>query len=67
MLELFTRKPVFPGNDEISQLELIYRTMGTPTQETWPSVVDLPWYELVRPKEKFENRFRETYAEWVLF
>ncbi|RUS32532.1 hypothetical protein BC938DRAFT_475147 [Jimgerdemannia flammicorona] len=63
MLELFTRKPVFPGNDEITQLELIYRIMGTPTPETWPAVVDLPWYELVRPKEKFENRFRETYAE----
>ncbi|KAJ1912338.1 kinase subunit of RNA polymerase II carboxy-terminal domain kinase I [Tieghemiomyces parasiticus] len=33
MLELFTRKAAFTGTDEISQLESIYRIMGTPTAE----------------------------------
>ncbi|KAJ1972200.1 kinase subunit of RNA polymerase II carboxy-terminal domain kinase I [Dimargaris xerosporica] len=31
MLELFTRKPAFAGVDEISQLDAIYRVLGTPT------------------------------------
>ncbi len=33
MLELFTKKPVFQGNDEIHQLDVIYRILGTPTQD----------------------------------
>ncbi|CCJ30315.1 unnamed protein product, partial [Pneumocystis jirovecii] len=33
MIELFTKKPLFPGHDEIHQLELIYDMMGTPTHE----------------------------------
>ncbi|KAJ1650037.1 kinase subunit of RNA polymerase II carboxy-terminal domain kinase I [Dispira simplex] len=34
MLELFQRKPVFSGTDEISQLDAIYRILGTPTPTT---------------------------------
>ncbi|KAJ1975139.1 kinase subunit of RNA polymerase II carboxy-terminal domain kinase I, partial [Dimargaris verticillata] len=34
MLELFTRKPAFAGVDEISQLDAIYRVLGTPTAMT---------------------------------
>ncbi|EMD40730.1 hypothetical protein CERSUDRAFT_62703 [Gelatoporia subvermispora B] len=46
MLELFTKKPVFQGNDEIHQLDVIYKILGTPTTERWPDVTSLPWYEL---------------------
>ncbi|KAI9007438.1 kinase-like domain-containing protein [Phycomyces nitens] len=62
MLEFFTGRPSFNGSDEISQLDCIYKTMGTPTVETWPTVTKLPWYELIRPKEQHPNRFKETYA-----
>lgn len=62
MLEFFTGKPVFNGTDEISQLEIIYKIMGTPDEESWPTVVDLPWYELMRPKEPQPSKFRELYA-----
>ena len=30
MLELFTKKPIFQGNDEIHQLDVIYKILGTP-------------------------------------
>ena len=33
MLELFTEKPVFQGNDEIRQLDVIYKIIGTLTSE----------------------------------
>ncbi|KAG0698362.1 Pkinase-domain-containing protein [Suillus ampliporus] len=38
MLELFTKKPVFQGNDEIHQLD------------RWSGLTALPWYELVKPR-----------------
>ena len=63
MLELFTKKPVFQGNDEIHQLDVIYKILGTPTIERWSGVVDLPWYELVKPKEIIQNRFRELFQK----
>jgi CTD kinase subunit alpha len=48
MLELFTKKPVFQGTDEIHQLDVIYRVLGTPTPERWPGVTTTPWYDLKR-------------------
>jgi len=30
MLELFTKKPVFQGNDEIHQLDIIHKILSTP-------------------------------------
>ncbi|KAI9508922.1 Pkinase-domain-containing protein [Russula earlei] len=50
MLELFTKRPIFQGNDEIHQLEFIFKILGTPTPERWPGMINLPWYELVKPK-----------------
>ena len=61
MLELFTTKPIFQGNDEIHQLEVIFKILGTPTQERWPGVTKLPWYELVKPKDVIPNRFRDQF------
>lgn len=63
MIEFFAGKPVFNGIDEITQLDIIYKTMGTPTTETWPSITKLPWYDLVRPKEQYPNKFRELYEK----
>ncbi|KAJ9114614.1 hypothetical protein QFC22_005487 [Naganishia vaughanmartiniae] len=65
MLELFVRKPVFQGNDEIHQLEVIYEIMGTPTEEEWPGLASMPWYELVKPKEVLPSRFEEYFAKSV--
>ncbi|KAG8885446.1 kinase subunit of RNA polymerase II carboxy-terminal domain kinase I [Tulasnella sp. 331] len=65
MLELFTKKPVFQGNDEIHQLEVIYRILGTATPEVWPSLTDMPWYELVKPKEIHKNYFRVAFQKYL--
>ncbi|PBL02596.1 Pkinase-domain-containing protein [Armillaria gallica] len=65
MLELFTKKPVFQGNDEIHQLDVIYRILGTPTQDRWPDIINLPWYELVKPRDPVANRFREMFQRWM--
>ncbi|KAF9510838.1 hypothetical protein BS47DRAFT_1373238 [Hydnum rufescens UP504] len=65
MLELFTKKPIFQGNDEIHQLETIYKLMGTPSVEEWVGFSDLPWYELVKPPEKIKNRFRSAFQKYL--
>lgn len=64
-LELFARRPVFQGQDEIHQLEVIFRTTGTPSISTWPELHDLPWYELVKPKEALPSRLRESFSKYV--
>lgn len=63
MLELFTKKPVFQGNDEIHQLQVIFKIMGTPSPERWLGLLNLPWYELVKPREPLPNRFRELFQK----
>ncbi|TDL29746.1 Pkinase-domain-containing protein [Rickenella mellea] len=65
MLELFCKKPVFQGNDEIHQLDVIYKVMGTPTLKDWPGLVDMPWYELVKPRESIRSHFREYFKKWM--
>ncbi|KII95159.1 hypothetical protein PLICRDRAFT_96857 [Plicaturopsis crispa FD-325 SS-3] len=65
MLELYTKKPIFQGNDEIHQLEVIYKIFGTPTAERWPGVMEMPWYELIKPQEPVPNRFRELFQKWM--
>ncbi len=63
MLELYTKKPVFQGNDEIHQLDVIYRIFGTPDPQRWRGVGDLPWFELVKPREAMPNHFRELFKK----
>lgn len=38
MAEMFTGRPLFPGQQNEDQLIRIFRLMGTPTEETWPDV-----------------------------
>lgn len=43
--ELLSRQPLFPGDSEIDELYRIFRTLGTPNEETWPGVSSLPDYQ----------------------
>lgn len=67
MLELYCKKPVFQGEDEIHQLEVIYKILGTPTPSDWPGLIDMPWFELVKVKENIRNRFREFFNRFVSY
>ncbi|ERE69112.1 cyclin-dependent kinase 3-like protein [Cricetulus griseus] len=40
-----TGKPLFPGDSEIDQLFRIFRTLGTPSEATWPGVSQLPDFQ----------------------
>ena len=66
MVEIFTRHAIFPGDGgEINQLDKIYNVLGTPTRSEWPGLVDMAWFELLRPTERRANTFAEKYQERV--
>ncbi|KAL6037891.1 hypothetical protein STEG23_015422 [Scotinomys teguina] len=41
LYEMATGKPLFPGSTVKEELHLIFRLLGTPTEETWPGVTSL--------------------------
>jgi CTD kinase subunit alpha len=66
LVEIFTRHAIFPGDgSEISQLEKIYAILGTPNKVDWPGLVDMAWFELLRPSARRPNVFAEKYKERV--
>ncbi|CAO0792705.1 unnamed protein product [Mucor circinelloides] len=43
--EMASGRPLFPGNSISDQLQRIFKVLGTPTEETWPKVSQLPEYK----------------------
>ncbi|CAD5115195.1 DgyrCDS4190 [Dimorphilus gyrociliatus] len=48
--EMSNRKPLFQGDSEIDQILRIFRTLTTPTNDSWPGVEELPDYKSIFPK-----------------
>ncbi|KAJ8515453.1 hypothetical protein ONZ45_g4970 [Pleurotus djamor] len=42
--------PLFPGDSEIDQIFKIFRILGTPSEESWPGVSQLPDYKASFPQ-----------------
>ena len=64
MIEIFTKHAIFPGDGgEINQLDKIYAVLGTPNRQEWPGLVDMAWFELLRPTERKPNIFADRYKE----
>ena len=57
--ELCLKKPLFPGDHEIEQIFKIFGVLGTPNKQTWPDVVNLPYYKTTFPH--FEPKRLEDY------
>lgn len=66
LVEIFTKHAIFPGDGgEINQLDKIYNVLGTPTIQDWPNIVEMQWFELLRPTERRQSTFAEKYKERV--
>ncbi|KAF1981752.1 Pkinase-domain-containing protein [Aulographum hederae CBS 113979] len=62
LMEIFTKHAIFPGEGgEIQQLDKIYGILGTPTRKEWPGVVEMQWFELLRPSERKMSCFAERF------
>nr|XP_039268199.1 cyclin-dependent kinase 12-like isoform X1 [Styela clava] len=60
--ELFTKKPLFQADREITQLESISRVCGSPCPAVWPDVIKLPHFHTMKPKRQYRRRLREEFA-----
>ncbi|RDW95220.1 hypothetical protein BP5796_00983 [Coleophoma crateriformis] len=66
LVEIFTRHAIFPGDgSEANQLEKLYAILGTPNKQEWPGLVDMQWFQLLRPNFRRANCFAEKYRERV--
>ena len=45
---MVTGKPLFPGSSTLDELLRIFKALGTPSEESWPGIVELPEYRKVR-------------------
>ena len=47
LVEMVTKRPLFPGDSEVDELFKIFRVLGTPSEEIWPGVTSLQdWNEV---------------------
>ena len=67
--ELLLRKPILPGRNEFEQIDLIFKTFGTPTEQTWPGLTKLHYYSMVSTQcqQQYGNkphpsRFQEKFG-----
>ncbi|KAF6770361.1 hypothetical protein AHF37_10395 [Paragonimus kellicotti] len=45
--ELFNNSPIFPGENDIEQLWFVIRILGTPKEDSWLELKDLPDYNKI--------------------
>lgn len=48
--EMAMQGPLFPGDSEIDQLFKVFKTLGTPSEQTWPGVTALPDWKSTFPQ-----------------
>uniref|UniRef100_T1ISK1 Cyclin-dependent kinase 20 n=1 Tax=Strigamia maritima TaxID=126957 RepID=T1ISK1_STRMM len=67
--EMLNYSPVFPGENDINQLSVVLQFLGTPTEESWPGMTQLPDYNKIEfPKQKavpFEEIFQTACSEAI--
>ncbi|XP_063920409.1 cyclin-dependent kinase 2-like [Zophobas morio] len=52
MAEMLIKRALFPGDSEIDQIFKIFKILGTPNDEMWLGVSELPQYEVSFPQWK---------------
>lgn len=45
--EMINKSPIFPGENDIDQLGIVIRALGTPNEKIWPGVSQLPDYSKI--------------------
>jgi serine/threonine protein kinase len=50
--EMAHKRPLFYGDSEIGQIFKIFKIMGTPTEDTWQGITDLPEFKVSFPQWK---------------
>ena len=59
--ELLSDRPVFPGKSEIEQINLIVELLGTPNDQIWPGVMNLPFFATFTLKKQPYNNLKQKF------
>jgi cell division cycle 2-like protein len=59
--ELILNEPLFMGQDELDQLNRIFKILSTPTDEIWPGWSELPNAKKITFKKFTENKLKERF------
>ncbi|KAJ3050084.1 negative regulator of the PHO system, partial [Rhizophlyctis rosea] len=55
MAEMYSGKPLFPGKNNDDQLQKIFKLLGTPSEQSWPRVSELPEFKKTFPYYPAQN------------
>jgi len=58
--EMARKRPLFIGDSEIDQIFKIFKILGTPDEDIWPGINELPDYKPTFPKWKQNKLFELT-------
>ncbi|CCD26934.1 cyclin-dependent serine/threonine protein kinase SGV1 NDAI_0J00420 [Naumovozyma dairenensis CBS 421] len=61
--ELFEKKPILQGSTDIDQGHVIFKLLGTPTEEDWKLAKYLPGAELT--KTTYKSTLEERFGKWL--
>ncbi|QLG72239.1 hypothetical protein HG535_0C05930 [Zygotorulaspora mrakii] len=61
--ECFEKKPILQGTTDIDQGHVIFKLLGTPSKEDWPSAELLPGAELT--KSKYLGNLKERFGSFL--
>jgi len=61
--EMATGQPLFAGRADNDQLQRIFKFLGSPDQQTWPSMTRLPNYKMLQRQEFLQNYLPEC-TQW---
>lgn len=64
LAELLMKKPLFPGSDEIEQIDLIFRLLGTPSETTWPGWRQLPQARNIPTTPGYVSRLNSHFQQF---
>eukprot|EP00301_Raphidiophrys_heterophryoidea_P005901 c12427_g3_i1.p2 GENE.c12427_g3_i1~~c12427_g3_i1.p2 ORF type:complete len:287 (-),score=66.51 c12427_g3_i1:121-981(-) len=59
--EFLLRKPLFPAKTELEEVDVIFKSLGTPTDETWPGFRTLPHAKKIRWHQYAGSNLREKF------
>ncbi|KAA6399664.1 MAG: putative Cyclin-dependent kinase 10 [Streblomastix strix] len=61
--EFLKGRPLFPGKTEAHQIELIFQILGSPSEQIWPSFINLPRvHEFIIP-HKQKSQLKEKFGQ----
>ncbi|SJM88217.1 related to serine/threonine-protein kinase BUR1 [Zygosaccharomyces bailii] len=61
--ECFEKKPVLQGTTDIDQGHIIFKLLGTPTEDQWPLACYLPGAELTRTK--YTSTLKDRFGKYL--